>query len=436
MDPIQGIDAVLSFYNNAWTPYVCTSDVTVTIDGDLVPIRTKGDGNWKKFDYQTVGFTISLGGVMVFNDTNFRSWDILQNQLSSIPLNFRLSFTDDVGNTKSMQGTLLVKTSAITAAVGQVVKDSLTFQGTGALAIFDGLIPCTTVINTITVNGQTGASGIVTVDYTYTGDLAQVMYQIDGTGSWVYAQAAVELSVPGLSLGAHTITIIPICSNGFQGTSLTQSFKVTQALSCNTTISGIVINLSNLTALATVAPGGTATTMNYSIDGGIAVNVPIGQTVSLKGLPVGPHTISMTPICLVVVNGVSQQLPGQTAFQNFTIASQPSQSVMTYNISREVPTIGFKCQFQIYVNGNAIVSTVANANGQLNVQVGSSVRCVVSCFVTSGTPGATPTTQLTVTDTTTSTVLSNQSQTNQANDLEFTFTASSDSYTIDLSSLL
>jgi hypothetical protein len=57
-----------------------------------VPIRTKGDGPWRKFTYQDMGFAITLSGLLTFETVDFSGWDFLDNQVNFIEVQMRCSF--------------------------------------------------------------------------------------------------------------------------------------------------------------------------------------------------------------------------------------------------------------------------------------------------------------------------------------------------------
>lgn len=430
MNPIQGTDAILSFLTNDWTPYVCTSDVSIEIQADLVAIRTQGDGQWKKFDYQGIGYKINLQGIMVFADPNIRTWDMVLNQAAFLTLPFRLSFTDDEGNSKTFQGTVLIETANISGSVGQVVKNTLSLTGSGSLIMFDGLVPCATTIDSITITGTSSPTGIITIDFTSTGDLFRIKYQFDGAFP-IYVQGPSQINFQGLLVGAHTVLLTPICTNGFEGTPLSKDFVITQNQSCNTTITAITVDLPTLTAVAVFT--GTAQNMQYRIDAGTWVIVPISNVVDMKGLAPGNHSIEMVPLCSVGPGGTLQ---GTGFIQNFTITSTPGQSTINYNFQLGSSPGGIaSSSFAIYRNGLLAVIGPLPATGSIQVNVGDSIRAQVTAqgasqrlIVTDFVPVS-----QTVTDQTTATVLSNQSAVTAFPSLTFTFTANGDVYLISQS---
>lgn len=428
MDPIQGLNAVLSFYGDSgWEPFVCTSNSTLTIDGDMLPTRTVGDGQWKKFEYSTMGFEIELGGVFVFADSNFRGLDTINAQLAQLSLPFRLTFLDDVGNIWTYQGTILVKTSAINSTVGEVVKNTHTLQGSGALIVFAGYVPCATTINGITFSGLGSAGGNVVVSYTFTGDLYQVLYSVDGGGN-ATAAGAENINLNGMEVGAHSITITPICSNGFQGIPLTQTFTVTQAQTCTSTITSVTVDTTALTATPSWGVAGTATQFQWWIGNGNPVIVPKGTIISLKNLAPGTYTINMQPVCVIGSN----QLFGTGAQATFTISQQPSYGNISWTALRNMPAIGYIIQFQIFVDGVLVVSQSPSGSGSFTVQVGQTVRASVVAMKVQNGQNITSTVTLLILDTTLNTTLTNQTNTAINAAANFQFTMTGDNYTINM----
>lgn len=443
MTPIQGKDAVLSFDNGSgFVPAVCTESVTIAIDTDTVESRTVGDGDWKKPVPQINGYSLTLSGVMVFDNgdgnNSFKFWDILQNQSLLLTLPFRLSFTDAVGTIKSMQGVVMIKGSNINGTVGQVVKGSFQLLGQGKPLMFDGIVPCPTAIATITVTGQTSAGGTVAVAYTYTGDVYQVKYRIDNTGSYVIAQVGAAINIPGLSVNTHSIEIIPICVNGYDGTGLIQTFQVTQALTCSSAITGMVIHTTDTSKYGSPSSGvtvtggassdyitpamtGSATTYLYSFDGAPYTSLDAGANISIASLAVGHHDIGIIPVCTFPGG---EQVQGSGMAFSFNLLSQPAQSVVSYVYTNFPPNN----QFTLYVNGIAVkVATTGNDSGSVNVANGATVKAILT---TSTQPVGSRSATMTITDTTTSTQLYNNSGPSPST-LSFTFTANGDAFAIN-----
>jgi hypothetical protein len=408
---IQGKMAVLSFWNDAWLPFVCSTDVSISMDSTILPIRTVGDGHWKKVTYQDASYSLSLAGTLMYDPTNWTGFDFSDNWLSFFDMRFRLAFTDEQGDIKSYQGYVVISNQTLSYNPGSVVKTSLTLPGNGELQIFDGLIPCPSTITGITVAGQTGGSGIVTITYTYTGAPYQVKYRIDGVGNYIYALVGTSLVIPGLSLGNHSVEIIPVCQNGYEaddGTS--QAFQVTQGLTCAAVCTGITITSTSATPAFTGSPANYL----FVLDGGTPMILPASSPIPIAGLSVGSHSITVTPMC-------SNNMLGTPFTQPFTVSSQPAQSIVNYTYATWVAGN----IFQIYVNGILNVSMTSGGSGSITVPTGAIVKGVLQ-----GINNAGSTATLQTVDSTTSTVLDNRSGTVPIT-LQYSFTANGDTYAIN-----
>jgi hypothetical protein len=410
---IQSKNAVLSFNKDGWYPFVCATDVSLQINADMLDVRTAQNGIWSNQAYQKLSYSISLGGVLQFDAVNWTAVDFVQNMMGFLSVKFLLSMTDDNGVIKSYQGYCNISSLATSYSPGKTVENSFTLPGTGELKFFDGLIPCDSVISIITVTGQTAADGIVHITYTYTGAPSQIKYRIDGKGNYIYANVGIQLDIPGLSIGSHYIDIIPVCLNGYEGEAATrQSFTITQSLTCSAVITDITITTTTAVPVFT----GTPSQYKYSIDGGAFVVVGISFVVPLGGLSVGNHTIQMVPICSNGVEGTGFTKP-------FTVAVQPSQSMVSYNWVNFPYAGNF---MDIYVNGSLTIHVTSTGNsGSFIAPTGATVRAVVK----SPEPTGARSMNLKVDDTSTFTNLFNQSGTSPTT-LEFIFTVNGDNYLV------
>jgi hypothetical protein len=367
--------------------------------------------------YQDASFSISLGGVLIWDPTNttWTGFDFVDNWLNFNHIKFRLSFIDaDSGAIKSFQGSVMISGHDLAFNAINNVKSSLTLPGSGKLLYFDGYIPCPATIASVTVTGQTAGDGIIHIAYTYTGTPTQMKYRIDGMGSYIITAIGAPIDIPGLSVGTHTYELILTCLNGYDiDSSTTGSFTLTQGLTCSAVITDIA-----LTALS-AAPVYTGTPSFYiwSIDGGAPTTYPISSQVSLAGQSVGSHTINMIPVCANGVQGTGFTKP-------FTVASQPAQSIINYQFLSFVAGN----VLQIYVNtGSGFVIQVTPAigsSGAFNVPTGAQVKGVLSGNNNTGSHA-----QLETQDLTLSSILDNQTGTIPVV-LQYTFTTNGDTYQI------
>jgi len=408
---IQGQNAVLSIYKSTFLPFVCASDISMSLESDELPIRAAKGGHWKDFTYNNASYSITLSGLLKFDTVNFTGFDMLDNWFNFTAIKFLITFDDLNGDQKSFQGFAMVKSNTLSYSAGSLVKGDFELTGKGELMYFDGIIACAGSIITITVTGQTAADGIIHVNYTYSGAPYQVKWRVDGTGNYVYALVGIQIDIPGLSVGTHSIKIVPVCLNGYKSDNSASSiFQVTQALTCSAVCVAINTGGSSFNPIFT----GTPAQWKYNIDGGAYVYVLAAiQTVSLPGLTVGVHTVNIVPVCANGAEGT-----GRSA--TFTVTSNPAQSVINYNFA----SFSTGNLFQIYVNGILQQSLSASGSGSLIVATGASVRGVLQALNPIGSHG-----QLQTQDTTLLSVLDNRTGT--ANTvLQYTFSTNGDTYFI------
>lgn len=364
---------MISVFTDDWVPFVCGTDVTVAVDATKVSIRTKGDGPWRKYTYQDIGFAITLSGLLTYENVDFSGWDFLDNQTNFLEILIRCTFIDDAGDTRTVQGKVLIENTTFSYSPGTLVKNDLQLTGNGKMDIFNGYVPCSSVVNTITVGGQTAADGIMHISYTYFGEVYQIKYRLDGTGDYVYALADEVLNIPGLAIGSdHSIEIIPVCSNGFEGTSLSTNFEVTQSQTCDGVITDIIINFLRAVAVFT----GSATQMKYRINSGPWFVRTINSPVNLGVLAPGSYTIEMVPFC-------SNNVEGTGFVKAFDVTVQPGLGLVKLHgdiadFSIFDRTGGNK--IQLYVNG---VLTLLNPGSGITQSIsapnGAVIKGVVIC---------------------------------------------------------
>lgn len=412
MNVVQGTDAVLQFDKNGWKSFMCASEVTISMDSDLITIRTLGDGHWRKNAQKTIGFTVTLSGLMVFDAANWTTWDTTDNWLNYLNIKFICSFNDKNGDIRSVQGYTVVKSDVFSIAAGALVKTDFELEGNGELLIFDGLIACDSTITGITITGQTGGTGIVNITYTYTGAPYRVKYKIDGIGPYLYALLGVAIVPPELANGSHSVEIIPVCANGYESdNSASQAFIVTHGGTCSATVSSIGTSGGSLTPVFT----GTPSTWKYSIDGAAFITVSILITaVDISSLGVGPHTVSVIPTCSNGVDGTG------IINQAFTVSASPT----TFTINWQLASFVAGNTIQIFVNGVPNLSTSTPGTGSLTGPAGASIIARVL-----GNNNTGSFVELKTQDTTTSTVMDDQTGHCPVT-LSYAFTATGDTYSV------
>jgi len=366
MNTIQGTNVTLSLMKDDWCAYMCASSISLSVNAEVLPIRTIGDGHFAKNTYQSLSWGIDVSGLAILNDvgdTNWTSFDMLVNQLNFAHVRARIAFQDANGDIKSIDGWVMISSLTFNATVNALTKGDASMISNGELRYYDGLIACDATIVGITPAGTTDPDGNMTFTYGYTGSPNSVKYRLDDTGPWTIQAIATTISINGVSNGDHFITIVPICDNGYESdTSTSQSFTMTRGMTCSGTITDITITTTSATPVVGVAG---APTYQYRIDGGTWFTknlLPSIDPVSLSSLSTGSHTIEMKPLCSNGVNG--------TGFIKTFSYTAPSTSTINWQFSNAGASTGF---FKIWVNGVLTVSVTGINSGTFSVPNGATV---------------------------------------------------------------
>lgn len=429
---IQGENAVLSIMKGSgFVPYLCGEEIQIEIDSTLAGKKTVGDGVWKKFAYQDLSFTITISGLLKFDDVNFSGWDFVQNQAGFVEITFLCSFTDDAGNIKSIQGNALITKTAFDISVSNLVKNDIELQGSGAAMIFDGAVPCPGIINTVTPTGLTNASGNVNFAYTYSGPINQIKYQVDGVGAWVTIGVGSSFNIPvaNFSIGNHFIAMTPVCSNGYEGVTVITNFAITLSLTCTaavTSITSVTVTGSSVQIQVNLntSPGGLA--FNYRLNGGpwqpYSGPITTGSNfivLSFNNLAPASYSLDIQPVC---ANGV----PGTLGNTTFVISSTNVYATINWAFNQSA----LHGDFIINVNGATRVHALATGAQSGSIQVLSTDLVYMAARPYANNPPFSSSNE--VEDTTTTTVLYNMTLVGVGNG--FTFTpGNGDSYSVTAS---
>lgn len=221
---IQGKDVI--FYllvDTTYLPYVCASDITIQVNAEKKSVKTIGDGAWDKFAYQKLSYTITLNGVLKFDTSNYTGWDFINYQMNFITVKFKATFTSGT-SIRSVAGEVMIETSQLTVTPTDLVKESYTLPGTGAMIMFDGTNPCSIISTDLTFTQEAPGSPVQIFSTDTGGTAAQWKYSVDGGGDNYSSVNPFFVGV--LSVGSHSFTVTPICSNGYEGTSRTENYTV------------------------------------------------------------------------------------------------------------------------------------------------------------------------------------------------------------------
>lgn len=423
---IQGKNVVLSFFKDSFLGYKCFESISIAVETEDEASATVGDGHWAKLRYKGLSWSVNLSGPLMTDIDNYTGFDIFEHQLGFVNVLMLCSFYDSEGNIKSVQGEALVSSTSFEINATSLVKVPTVLKGSGELKYFDGTIPCPTSVDSISVTGEDSADGIVTITYTYTGPVYQVKWRANGSGPYFYSLVGEDIVIPGLPVGGNTVEIIPVCTNGYEGTGDETTFTITHALSCALSVDTIVPDITGSTVILTITFSGdiSTATYKYQIDDGTGFGSFTTKTGPFTGdadnlvlsLPIGDYNINIIPIC---ANGVE----GTNGTQVFSVTSSSTISTINY-IFAAIP--GGSPNFRVYKNGLLMVNLSASASGSFTANTGDVILGQVS--VTQSGRDMT----LTETNDTTSATIYNHSQITGGGTTtdSHSFTANGDTFTV------
>ncbi len=230
-----------------YKPVVCAKGFTANFQTEIKETTSRGSGAFKEFDYKAISYNITLTGLIkvVELDGDPIFFDLEFFQRSFIELPYRAKFINDAGNMKQIQGVVIVQNTNFNAQAGQLADTTAELLGTGSYNITDGVDnTCSNSIETAEINEievENGESGLIignTADLevviTALADPDNSIYRFDYwldsndrnsefTGGEIPVQIATIVS-GSMTVGSHTLHIVPVCENGYDGTEFIVNF--------------------------------------------------------------------------------------------------------------------------------------------------------------------------------------------------------------------
>lgn len=133
-DTIQGNDCLFQINTTGtFSNLVCSKSFILNIDSETKETTTRGDGGWRDYDYKTIGYTITLSGLLQIMDSQGRNiyYDLLQQQINFLELPYRIIYTDPSLNVALITGTVIVTKSTINTSAGNLVESDIELIGKG-----------------------------------------------------------------------------------------------------------------------------------------------------------------------------------------------------------------------------------------------------------------------------------------------------------------
>jgi hypothetical protein len=361
--PVLGKDAVIQFLKgDDYFPYACATDIAINFEMETKSVKTIGDGNWEKVRGQKKGYSIDLNGLIKFDDDTvphaFDIYDYFHN-MTAIP--YRIIFTNDEGDLKVVEGNALPTSVGLGGGSEGFATGSATLKGDGAVEVRDLIIPCPSSIQSIQLV-EGGDYPLIRIT-AHTGTPARYEYSIDG-GGFVTQMATSYIQDlvldPGIAAGSHTITIIPVCENGENGTPYEATFEIigTGGGGCDVPTDIVFTLITEDSATASWTPPGTPPGDGYQwelyaglsfVDG----DTEAGTSVNLTGLTGGvEYTFKVKSIC---TSGVAESVFTSDTFTT-DAPTDPTQ---------------VQWQFQELSGGNGTLTISKNGSNEVTATITS-----------------------------------------------------------------
>jgi hypothetical protein len=418
--PVTGKDAVIMFQKgDGYFPYACAESIEVSFELETKSVKTIGDGVYDKPRGQKISYQISLTGVVKFDDDTVpHAFDMLAYLLAMSAINYRIIFTNDEAGLKVIEGTALPVNTNLGGGSEGFASGSATLKGDGAVEVRDLIIPCPSSITSIQLIEDTPNSIIRITGHT--GSPARYEYSVDG-GAFVVQTVTSFIQdlvlEGGLGAGLHSIVIIPVCDNGYNGETYNDTFTLagTGGGGCDAPTDIVFSAITETTATASWTAPGSPPADGYYWELYIGTSFQTSGTeattsVNLTGLTGGlTYTFKVRSLC---ESGVSESGFASNTFDTDPPANPTQIQWLFQEIS---PAAG---RLVIKVNGVAEVDETTPGAGTLMIAGGDEI----TVDVTPALPGA-DIKDLYIQDLTDSTVLYSNSD---ANPQHFVFTAIAD----------
>lgn len=230
-EPVKGSNVLLQIYKDGdYQDFLCATECSIDFETESKSVKTIGDGVWKRYRPQSIGYTVNLTGLVRLDVADPVSFDLLDYQMQFTDLTYRMTFEDDAANIKAIYGTGIVEKTSLSGNSDGFANSQFTIKGNGEPTVLDTLDVCALTVTAFTATfyaiGEGGENSYtLAVTVTGSGTLDRIEYQIDGGARQVAGYSA-PYYITATS-GSHSITVIPVCSNGSDGTSMTQTLTLT-----------------------------------------------------------------------------------------------------------------------------------------------------------------------------------------------------------------
>jgi len=166
-DPVHGRNVVIEMRNDdlSFTPILCGEDCSFSRSPEFIPVTSTGSGLFREYMIRREEWSMSVNGLTKINNgATLSFFYMLQTSVRRVLKYFRITFTDDVGDNKQIEGNAYIGQMDINGPISDFAKASIELKGSGAFTV-------TTVTNPVpveyeiisdywqTVNGQNYVNG-------------------------------------------------------------------------------------------------------------------------------------------------------------------------------------------------------------------------------------------------------------------------------------
>jgi hypothetical protein len=236
-EPILAKDVIIQFLSGSdYITYGCAENLETTFSMETKSVKTIGDGVWKRKRGQSLGQVINLTGVVKRDTSSYDAFDLLDNFKSMTDVAFKIFFYDEAGIAKLLKGNALPVEVNFSAGSEGFASGSITLEVNGDPDYT--VVPptpgnpddCVAEIETAHMDSDSFPNRRdVFIDSMVAGSatIARWDYIVErtlGGYSSGLQTAFTDGNIPTtwrlpiiVATGNFTITITPICDNGFSG---------------------------------------------------------------------------------------------------------------------------------------------------------------------------------------------------------------------------
>src|SRR6188472_3860305 len=136
-DIVMGENMILEHYNGSdWLPIGCAVSCSFQFTNELIGKTDRNAGLFRKYRVRMSDCTANVQGlVSLVTDTTVSVFYFLQEAIRRTEQQLRFRFTDEGGNTQSIEGNWLVSSTSINGDVSAFSEFDLSFPGTSGVTL-------------------------------------------------------------------------------------------------------------------------------------------------------------------------------------------------------------------------------------------------------------------------------------------------------------